>query len=152
MNYLYLFLVSMLPVVELRGGVPIGLAMDLPFWMVYLVCVAGNMLPVPLLIKFSKAVVTWLAEKKVFGGFFQRIIDKADEKAHSIGKYELLGLWLFVAVPLPGTGAWTGSLVAAILRLRLLPACIAILCGVMTSGLIMGVLSLGVIGMFGAIL
>lgn len=144
-KYFYLFCISMLPIVELRGGVPAGMAMGLPFWEVYLVCVLGNILPVPFLMLFSKRVLTWLAERQVFGGFFQRIIDKADEKAHSIGKYELLGLWLFVAIPLPGTGAWTGSLVAAILRLRIIPAFFAICAGVLTSGLIMGAVSYGLI-------
>lgn len=153
-KYFYLFCISMLPIVELRGGVPAGMAFGLPFWKVYLVCVAGNLLPVPFLILFSKSVLAWLAKKKVFGGFFQRILEKADAKARSIGKYEMAGLWLFVAVPLPGTGAWTGSLVAAILRMRLLPAFLMIAAGVLTSGLVMGAVSYGLIdaiaGLFAA--
>lgn len=146
-KYVYLFVISMMPIVELRGGVPIGAAMDLPFWQVYLICVLGNLLPVPFLIKFAKAVLTFLAKRSLFGGFFQKIIDKANAKALTIGRYELLGLCLFVAIPLPGTGAWTGSLVATALQLRLIPSLIAISVGVLISGLIMGGISYGLFGM-----
>lgn len=138
----------MLPIVELRVGLPAGVAMGLDFWQVYPVSVLGNILPVPFLILFSKQVVSFLAKKRVLGGFFEKLINKADEKARSIGRYELLGLFLFVAVPLPGTGAWTGSLVAAVLRMRLLPAFAVICAGVLTAGIIMGVLSFGVLGIF----
>ena len=150
--YLQLLLISMLPIVELRGGIPYGvMSLGLPFSVVYPLCVLGNILPVPFLIKFSKAVLSWLAEKRVLGGFFQKIIDRADAKAKTIGKFELLGLFLFVAIPLPGTGAWTGSLIAAILRLRLVPAFLVITLGVLTSGFIMGILSYGLLGAFGII-
>ena len=148
-NLWKLFLISMLPVIELRGGIPVGMAMELPFWQVYLVCVLGNMVPVPFLIKFSKELVSWLAKKRVLGGFFQRLIDKADAKAKSIGRYELLGVMLFVALPWPGTGAWTGSLVAALLRLRLFSAILAVLAGVLLCGLIMGVVSFGLLEAIG---
>ena len=148
-NLWKLFLISMLPVIELRGGIPVGMAMELPFWQVYLVCVLGNVVPVPFLIKFSKELVSWLAKKRVLGDFFQRLIDKADAKAKSIGRYELLGVMLFVALPWPGTGAWTGSLVAALLRLRLFPAILAVLAGVLLCGLIMGVLSFGLLEAIG---
>ena len=148
-NLWKLFLISMLPVIELRGGIPVGMAMELPFWQVYLVCVLGNMVPVPFLIKFSKELVSWLAKKRVLGDFFQRLIDKADAKAKSIGRYELLGVMLFVALPWPGTGAWTGSLVAALLRLRLFSAILAVLAGVLLCGLIMGVLSFGLLEAIG---
>ena len=148
-NLWKLFLISMLPVIELRGGIPVGMAMELPFWQVYLVCVLGNMVPVPFLIKFSKELVSWLAKKRVLGGFFQRLIDKADAKAKSIGRYELLGVMLFVALPWPGTGAWTGSLVAALLRLRLFSAILAVLAGVLLCCLIMGVVSFGLLEAIG---
>ena len=165
---IYVLLISMLPVVELRVAIPIGIGMDIPFWLCYLMCVIGNMVPVPFLIAFSKSVLAWFARQhdvEVKGknalvrvwyktvGFIGTILFKAnaraDEKAKTIGKYELLGLFLFVAIPLPGTGAWTGSLIAAVLRLRLMKATLAILCGVMAGGLIMGVLSFGVFGLFG---
>ena len=150
-NYFHVFLISMLPIVEIRGGMPAGIALGMDFWEAYPISVLGNMLPVPFLILFSKQVVSFLAKKQICGDFFGRLIRKADQKAKTLGKYELLGLFLFVAVPLPGTGAWTGSLIAAVLRMRLVPALLAILCGVLTAGLIMGVLSYGVLGAIGIV-
>lgn len=150
--YFYVFFISMLPIVELRGGIPAGVALGLNFWQVYPISVLGNILPVPVLILFSKQVVSFLAKKKVCGDFFGKLIRKADEKARTFGKYELLALFLFVAIPLPGTGAWTGSLIAAVLRMRLVPAFLAILGGVLTAGVIMGVLSFGILGAVGIIL
>ena len=165
---LWVFFVSMLPIIELRGGVPIGVGMGLDFWITYPVCVIGNLLPVPFLILFSKKVLIWFSKKrdmditadnwletflkkslKWFGGFCHKLIIRADEKAKSIGTYELLGLFLFVAIPLPGTGAWTGSLIAAVLRLRMFKAFVAIALGVITSGIIMGFVSYGFLGLLG---
>ena len=112
-KWFYLFCISMLPIVELRGGIPAGAAMGLSFWPVYLTCVLGNLLPVPFLILFAKKILEFLSTLPRIGGFFQKIIRRADQKAAEIGQYEKWGLFLFVAIPLPGTGAWTGSLVAA---------------------------------------
>lgn len=158
----------MLPVVELRGGMPVGIGLGIPFWLCYAVCVIGNMLPVPFLIAFSKKITAWFALQKdvktessslpvkiwytcinFIGKILFKVNKKADEKAKTIGTYELLGLFLFVAIPLPGTGAWTGSFIAAILRLRLVKSTVAILAGVMTSGLIMGLVSMGIFNLFG---
>lgn len=141
---IWLFGISMLPVIELRGAIPAAAAMDLPFWEAYIVSVLGNALPVPFLIFFSKKIIIWCAKQKYIGGFFSRVIEKADRKARELGKYELVGLCLFVAIPLPGTGAWTGSLIAAILRLRWKSAFATIFVGVMISGLIMGAVSYGI--------
>lgn len=149
--YFYTFFISMLPIVELRVGLPTGMTMGLSFWEAYPISVLGNMLPVPFLILFSKQVVSFLAKKHVCGDFFGKLIRKADEKSKTLGKYELLGLFLFVAVPLPGTGAWTGSLIAAVLRMRLVPALIAIFGGVLGAGVIMGVLSYGLLGAIGIV-
>ena len=165
---IYVFLISMLPVVELRGGMPVAIGMGIPFWLSYMVCVLGNMLPVPFLIVFSKSIFAWFARQKdvqtdsrsfivklwykcvnFVGKILFKVNINADEKAKTIGNYELLGLFLFVAIPLPGTGAWTGSLIAAILRLRLVKASLAILAGVMASGLIMGLVSEGVFSFLG---
>lgn len=144
----YLFCISMLPVVELRGGIPAGAAMGLPFWEVFTICVLGNLLPVPFLILFAKAVLQKLSTLPKVGPFFARIIRRADEKAASIGQYEKWGLFVFVAIPLPGTGAWTGSLVAALLRMRLAPALLCIFAGVLASGLIMSGISYGIFTAF----
>ena len=147
----YLFCISMLPIVELRGAIPVGAAMGLPFWEVFLISVLGNMLPVPFLILFAKALLQKLATLPKVGPFFSRIIQRADEKASKIGNYEKWGLFLFVAIPLPGTGAWTGSLVATLLRMRLVPALLCIGAGVIVSGFIMSGLSYGLFAaLFGA--
>lgn len=142
-KWFYLFCISMLPIVELRGGIPAGAAMGLPFWPVYLICVLGNLLPVPFLILFAKTVLQKLATLPRIGRFFGRLIRRADAKAAEIGQYEKWGLFILVAIPLPGTGAWTGSLVAAVLRMRLLPAVLIIAAGVLVSGFITGGIAYG---------
>lgn len=142
-KWFYLFCISMLPIVELRGGIPAGAAMGLSFWPVYLTCVLGNLLPVPFLILFAKKILEFLSTLPRIGGFFQKIIRRADQKAAEIGQYEKWGLFLFVAIPLPGTGAWTGSLVAAVLRMRIWQAFLVITVGVLVSGFITGGIAYG---------
>ena len=142
-KWFYLFCISMLPIVELRGGIPAGAAMGLSFWPVYLTCVLGNLLPVPFLILFAKKILEFLSALPRIGGFFQKIICRADQKATEIGHYEKWGLFLFVAIPLPGTGAWTGSLVAAVLRMRIWQAFLVITAGVLVSGFITGGIAYG---------
>lgn len=142
-KYLLVFLVAMLPIVELRGAIPIGAGYSIPFWTNYIICVLGNILPVPFLILFCTKILNWLTKFKKIGPFFKKILDKGEEKAKKLGKVELFGLFCFVAIPLPGTGAWTGSLIAATLRLKFWPSIIAIILGVMASGIIMGILSYG---------
>lgn len=151
-KYWYLFAVSMLPIVELRGGVPIGVGMGFPFWQVYIVCVLGNLLPVPFLLLFGRRLLCWLADWPYVGPFFRRIIDKADKAAHSFGQYEFFGLWGFVAIPFPGTGAWTGSVAATFLRMPFARALLAITLGVLTSGLVMGIASYGILEAIGIFL
>ncbi len=141
---LWVFFISMVPVIELRGAIPVGAAMGLPFWLNYLVCVVGNVLPVPFLILFSEKVLTWCTKIPKIGRLFQKIIDKGQKKTAKIGRYELLSLMLFVAFPIPGTGAWSGSLVAALLHLPVKKASLAITLGVLLCGLIMGAVSWGV--------
>ena len=156
---LYVFFISMLPIIELRGAIPYGIAMGLSIYLTYITAVIGNIIPVPFLIIFAKKILDWMSTSKLVSKFViklkfrkklikfsiqdfcLKIIKKADEKASKIGKYELLGLFFFVAIPIPGTGAWTGSLIAATLRLRLLPSFITISLGVLSSGLIMSAVS-----------
>ncbi len=172
---LTVFLISMLPIVELRGAIPVGAGMGLPFGVSYITAVIGNILPVPFLILFATAILKWFAEQKPISPFFRKclnilpngmsswlekvtlkiqqklssfcnkLIAKTTEKASTLGTYELWGLFLFVAVPLPGTGAWTGSLIAALLQLKPRKAFIAISLGVMASGIIMGIISFGLL-------
>ena len=148
-KWFYLFCISMLPIVELRGGIPAGAAMGLPFWPVYLICVLGNLLPVPFLILFAKTVLQKLATLPRIGGFFGRLICRADAKAAEIGQYEKWGLFILVAIPLPGTGAWTGALVSALLGLRMKFALPAIAAGVAAAGVIVLLVCQGVVHIAG---
>ena len=144
-----LFAVSMVPVVELRGAIPMGVAMDVPFWLNYVVCVLGNIVLVPFLVMFSERILRLCVKIPKIGFIFEKIIERGNRKISKIGKYELLGVFLFVAIPLPGTGAWTGSLVAALLQMNVWKAFISIALGVMSAGIIMGILSFGLFGLFG---
>lgn len=143
-KYLLLFYVAMLPIIELRGAIPIGVGWGLNLPWCYVISVLGNILPVPFVILFGKFILNKLAKIKKIGPFFQKIIDKANEKAKTLGTAEFWGLLTFVAIPLPGTGAWTGALIAAILQMRMKKAIPAIILGVISSGIIMLLLSLAV--------
>ncbi|MBQ4119789.1 MAG: small multi-drug export protein [Clostridia bacterium] len=138
------FLVSMVPIVELRGGVPIATGMGLEWYIALPVAIIGNIIPAPFIIIFIKKIFSWMSGKK---GFLARIVVKMEEKAYSkkdtIEKYGPWGLWLFVAIPLPGTGAWTGALIAAMMGISLKKAFPAIATGVVTAGIIMAFVSYG---------
>lgn len=136
---------AMLPVVELRGAVPIGLGLGLPHIPVLIVSILANMIPVPFIILGIRHVFRWMRRHS---SKLERLVSKlearAAKKANLVRRYELLGLYILVAIPLPGTGAWTGALVAAVLNLRLKVAFPAVFAGVVTAGLVMYLLSLGV--------
>ncbi len=142
-------LVSVVPVIELRGAIPIGVALGLhPFWAM-LASIVGNMLPVPFIILFVRHVFTWLKRHSPFlGRLVQKLEDKAHNKSAVVIKYRAIGLCLLVAVPFPGTGAWTGSLVAALLDIPLREAVPTILLGVIIAGLIVTGVTCGVITIF----
>ncbi len=145
-KYLTVFGMAMLPIVELRGAVPYGIALDLPYIPVLIVSILGNMLPIPFIILFARKIFAWMKRKSERLG---NIADKLEARAQAKGKemfvkYETMGLYVFVAIPLPGTGAWTGALIAALFNLRLKLALPAIFGGVCTAGIIMSVLSFGV--------
>lgn len=144
-HLLYILVISMVPVIELRGAIPIGLGLDLPFYAVFLTAMIGNLLPVPFLILFTRQVFDWLRRKS---GFLERMVSRLEKKAASkeklLKKYELLGLCILVAIPLPGTGAWTGSLVAAVFDIRLKHAFPVIALGVLIAGIIVSVVTYGV--------
>ena len=127
-------LVSMIPIIELRGGIPFGVALGLPYQEAFVSAVIGNIIPAPFIIVYIR---------KIF--MMMRVVDKMEKKAHlkgqKVSKYKYIGLWLFVAIPLPGTGAWTGSLAAAFLDMRLRKAFPAVLLGVLTAGCIMTALT-----------
>ena len=139
---LFTTLVSMIPIIELRGGIPFGVALGLPYWLAFPAAVIGNVIPAPFTIVYIRRIFAWMRRHLPR---LNSMVDKLEEKAHLKGqkvrRYQYLGLWIFVAIPLPGTGAWTGSLVAAFLNMRLKQALPAVVLGVMTAGCIMTALT-----------
>lgn len=144
-KYLIVFLVSMVPIVELRGAIPIAAGMGLPMVTSYIICVIGNMLPVPIIFLFARKVLIWGADKKYIGKFFLWCIDKGERGGEKLkskaGRGLYVALMLFVGIPLPGTGAWTGTLAASFLDMDFKKSVIACIGGVLLAGIIMGVLS-----------
>ena len=140
------FFISMLPVVELRGGLPFGIAHGLDYWVALTVALAGNFVPVPLIIIYIKRIFAWLRKRMPkFDGAIGRLEEKARKKGKLVRRYSLVGLVILVGIPLPGTGAWTGALVAALLRLRLRHAIPAILVGLLMAAAITTLMTFGVI-------
>lgn len=138
--------ISMAPVVELRGGIPFGTALGLSYWQALTAGVLGNMIPVPFIIVYIRRFFRWTRERfPKLGGAVARLEDKAHLKGRAVAKYSYLGLFVLVAIPLPGTGAWTGALVAALLDIRLKNAVPAIFFGVVAAGFIMAFLSQAVV-------
>lgn len=147
---LCVFFCSMIPIIELRGAIPLGAALGLPWWQSYLLSVIGNMLPVPFILLLIKAVITWMSGSKV--KFFNKIADfllkRVEKRRDKIEKYSFWGVCLFVAVPLPVTGAWTGSLVAAMIDMKFWKALLSCLFGVMIAGVVMTLISYGTLAVF----
>lgn len=147
--YLKIFVLSMIPVLELRGALIVAAADALNPILSYAVCVIGNLLPVPFLIMFVRPVFEWMRRR---AKWMQKIVEKLEKKAASksdvIEKYEMLGLFILVAIPLPGTGAWTGSLVAALLGMRLKKCFPMIALGVLAAGVIMTLGAFGIVSLF----
>lgn len=145
LKYLSVLGMAAFPVVELRGAVPYGVALDLPLLSVLTVSVIGNMLPVPFIMLFIRQIFAWMKTKsRRLRALAEKLEARAQAKGDILVKYETLGLFILVAIPLPGTGAWTGSLIAALFNLRIRHAVPTIFFGVVTAGLIMSVLSYGV--------
>lgn len=143
------FLVSMVPVLELRGAIPIGVAGGLSPLVAMLIAIAGNLVPIPFLIIFTRRIFNWLKTKERVRHWVERLEARATKKSQVVLKYASIGLCILVAIPLPGTGAWTGALVAAVLDLRLKKAMPAIILGVMIAGLIVTCLTYGVSHLLG---
>lgn len=148
-EFILTLLVSMIPVVELRGGIPFGVAAGLPVWAAYLAAVIGNLIPVPFIVVYIRRIFMFMRQHMPR---LNSVVDKMEQKAHlksaAVLKYQYLGLAIFVAIPLPGTGAWTGALVAAFLDMRLKKAMPSIMGGVLSAGLIISILSYGVKSLF----
>lgn len=155
-NYLIIFFISMVPLIELRGAIPYAVLFELPLLPSYIVCILGNMIPVPFIFLFARKVLEWGADKPVIGGFFRFCLEKGhkggvklQEKA---GRGLFVALLLFVGIPLPGTGAWTGTLAASLLDMDFKSSVTAVLLGVVLAGVIMGLVSAGLFGAIGAVM
>ena len=149
-KYLIVFLISMVPLVELRGAVPYAVGFGLPVLPSYIVAVVGNMLPVPFIFLFARRVLEWGQDKRFIGGFCSWCMEKGTSGGAKLeakaGRGLYWALLLFVGIPLPGTGAWTGTLAASLLNMDFRKSIVAVMCGVVLAGVIMLLASFGVVG------
>lgn len=154
-HYLMVFLISMVPLIELRGAIPYavgfinaGVPLSLP--LCYVLAILGNMIPVPIIFFFARKILEWGADKPVIGGFFRFCLEKGHKGGQKLqekaGRGLFVALLLFVGIPLPGTGAWTGTLAASLLDMDFKSSVVAVMLGVILAGIIMGVVSMGVFG------
>ena len=149
LQYIICFFISMVPLIELRVAVPTGLAMGLDPRILYPVCILGNMIPVPIIFFFARKVLEWGKDKPIIGGFFTFCLEKGHRGGVKLqektGQGLYVALFLFVGIPIPGTGAWTGTLAASLLDMDFKKSVLAIMCGVVLAGIIMGVGTAGVL-------
>ena len=143
---LVIFIISMIPILELRGGLIAASLLKVPITAAVPICIIGTVIPVPFILLFIRQIFKWLRNVKLIGPVIQRLETRAMGKSDSIKKYEFWGLVLFVGVPLPGTGAWTGSLIAALLEVDFKKAILAVLLGIAMATIIMSVVSYGLLG------
>ncbi len=148
--YLFVFFISMVPVIELRGAIPVGLGLGLEVLPTYLVCVVGNMLPVPVIYLFARKFLIWGCDKPLIGKICKFFIVKGEKAGRALeakaGRGLTIALLLFVGIPLPGTGAWTGTLAGSILDMKFKDVLIACMGGVLLAGVIIGLASAGLLG------
>ena len=147
---LYVLFISMVPLIELRGAIPVGAISGLPWYINYPVCIVGNMLPVPIILLFVKKVLGFMSKCKIkiFNKIANFIYAKAEKNRAKIEKYSFWGVAIFVGIPLPMTGAWTGSLVAAIINMKFWKAFFSALIGVVSAAVIITLISYGVVAIF----
>ena len=153
-KYLWIAFVSMVPLIELRGAIPISQGLGMPIIPSYIVCIIANMLPVPIIYLFARKVLEWGADKPVIGGFFSWCLRKGESGGHKLTQRagrtgSFLALMLFVGIPLPGTGAWTGTLAASFLDMGIKTTSLAVSSGVVLAGIIMGIVALTGVHVFG---
>ena len=153
-QYILAFLISMVPLIELRGGVPAAMAMGMSAPVAIAVCAIGNMLPVPIIYLFARKVLIWGSTKPMIGGLFTKILDKGEKAGQKLvatasRKGLFVALMLFVGIPLPGTGAWTGTLAASFLNMGIKATSRSVSLGVVIAGIIMGIVSLTGVHVFG---
>lgn len=140
------FIISMIPILELRGGLIVASLLKVPITTAIPLCIIGNIIPIPFILLFIKQVFKWLKKIKIFRGLIEKLENRAMSKSDNIKKYEFWGLVLFVGIPLPGTGAWTGSLIAALLDVDFKKAVLAELLGIAIATVIMSIVSYGLLG------
>ncbi|WP_349667416.1 small multi-drug export protein [Lacrimispora sp.] len=149
-KYITVFFISMVPLIELRGAIPYSAVMGLPLAQSYIVAIIGNMLPVPIIFLFARKVLEWGVDKPVLGGFFTWCLEKGKRGGEKLqakaGRGLFIALLIFVGIPLPGTGAWTGTLAASLLDIDFKSSILAVMGGVLMAGIIMGLASAGVLG------
>ena len=145
-KYILTFLLSMVPIFELRGGIPLGVGLGIDWKLAVVICMVGNMVPVPFIFFFARKVLEWGADKPVIGGFFSWCLKKGHKGGEklkaSAGRGMYWALFIFVGIPLPVTGAWTGTLAASMLDLDFKKSIIAVMCGVMLAAVIITTLTL----------
>ena len=154
MKYLIIFLISMVPIVELRGAMVYAVAHELPYIPALITCVIGNMLPVPIIYFFARKVLLWGKDKKYIGKIFTFFLEKGEKAGQKLVKTTgrgglFIALLLFVGIPIPGTGAWTGTLGASFLNMGFKSTVVAVSLGVVLAGTIMALLSTGVFAVIG---
>ena len=154
-KYFWVFLIAMVPLIEIRGAIPYAVGFGLPLVPSILVAILGNMLPVPFIFLFARKVLEWGKDRKVIGKFFTWCLEKGEKGGRKLeakaGRGLYWALFLFVGIPLPGTGAWTGTLAASILNLDFKKSTLAVMAGVLLAGAIMLLASLGVFGAIGLV-
>ncbi len=155
-SYIMVFFISMVPLIELRGAIPYSQVMGLPLLESYIIAIIGNMLLVPIIYLFARKVLEWGADKPVIGGFFTWCLEKGKHGGEKLqakaGKGLFIALLLFVGIPLPGTGAWTGTLAASLLDIDFKSSILAVMGGVLLAGVIMGLASVGVLGALNSVI
>ena len=140
------FIISMIPILELRGGLIVSKLLQVPITTAIPLCIIGNIIPIPFILLFIKQIFKWMKKIRIFRGLVEKLEAKAMGKSDNIKKYEFWGLVLFVGIPLPGTGAWTGSLIAALLDVDFKKAVLAELLGIAIATVIMSIFSYGLLG------
>ncbi|MBP3917768.1 MAG: small multi-drug export protein [Clostridia bacterium] len=145
-RYFYVLLISMIPLIELRGAIPAGCAMGLPWYTNFILCVIGNMIPVPLILLFIDQIFSFMKRYPHLGKIARFFEEKGEKNKGKVTKYASWGLLLFVGIPLPGTGAWTGALVASLLKMNKKNATLSIFGGVLVAGVLLTLISYGVLG------
>ena len=146
------FIISMIPILELRGGLLAASLLKISAAKALPICIVGNIIPIPFILLFIRQIFKWMKKTKLFRGLIIKMEDRAMRKSDQVKKYEFLGLMLFVGIPLPGTGAWTGTLAASILDMDFKTSVLAVMGGVLLASVIMLLASSGVFGAIGALL